>query len=156
MELKVIFQEIKLFDKQRSIMHLQTLPPSTRHDTFYKCPPLLNKQISISQMTFYVLKFMSSNRLVANASKATLIFINNKTQNEIPTQIKVGKAVMTQEKHAELLGLTIDDNQEWKTHIYGKGGLIPSLNSRLFMIKRLRNEMNMESAKKMADSFYTS
>ena len=40
--------------------------------------------------------------------------------------------------------------------IYGKGGLLSSLNSRLFMIKRLRNELNRESIIKVADSLYTS
>ena len=66
------------------------------------------------------------------------------------------KCPVATEKLAKLLGLTIDDNLKWRTHIYGKGGLISSLNSRLFMIKRLRNEVNDESLKKLANSLYTS
>ena len=70
--------------------------------------------------------------------------------------IKVGNEIVSSTKNAKLLGITIDDNQKWKTNIYGKGGLIPSLNSRLFMIKRLSNELDNTSLKQMADSFYIS
>ena len=50
----------------------------------------------------------------------------------------------------------MDDTQKWHSQIYGTGGLLSSLNSRLFMIKRLRNAINRESLIKVADSLYTS
>ena len=46
--------------------------------------------------------------------------------------------MVTQEKSAKLLGMTVDDNQKWKTQIYGKGRVISNLNESLFMIRRLR------------------
>ena len=63
---------------------------------------------------------------------------------------------MKQDKHAKLLGVTIDDTQKWETQIYGTGGLLKNLNSRLFMVKRLSKDLNKESLVKIADSLYTS
>ena len=72
------------------------------------------------------------------------------------TTIKIGKDSITQEHSAKLLGMTMDDNQAWKSHIHGKGGLIPSLNKRLYTLKRLRNHLNDACLKKVADSIFTS
>ena len=101
---------------------------------------------------------MASNGLSANAKKMTFIILNNKKNNSNAEtiSINVGSEVITQEKIAKLLGITMDDLQKWHSQIYGKGGLLSSLNSRLFMIKRLRNEINRESLIKIADSLYTS
>ena len=96
--------------------------------------------------------------LSANAKKTKFIILNNKKNktNAETISINVGSEVITQEKIAKLLGITMDDLQKWHSQIYGKGGLLSSLNSRLFMIKRLRNEINRESLIKIADSLYTS
>ena len=45
-----------------------------------------------------------------------------------PQKIKVGDVLVTQEKSAKLLGMTVDDNQKWETQIHGKGGVISNLN----------------------------
>ena len=75
---------------------------------------------------------MASNGLVANATKTTLMFLNEKKEDITlePRSIKVGSAKVLQEKNAKLLGVTIDDSQAWKSEIYGKGGLLSNLNSR--------------------------
>ena len=52
--------------------------------------------------------------------------------------------------------MTMDDNQDWKSHIHGKGGIIPSLNKRLYTLKRLRNHLSDVCIKKVADSIFTS
>ena len=102
-----------------------------------------------------VLKFMASNGLVANASKTTLIFLNNKQLNKANemhlTKIKVWKDWVTQERYAKLLGVSIDDNQRWKTQIYEKGGLLPSLNSRIFNVRRLQSQIGNQNMKKIMD-----
>ena len=105
-----------------------------------------------------VLSFMASNGLSANAKKITFIIFNQGKQDAKKDKItiKVGNENITQETNAKLLGVTIDDNQKWHTQIYGIGGLLSSLNSRLFMIRRLRNALNKESIIKIADSLYTS
>ena len=63
-----------------------------------------------------VLKFMASNGLVANASKTTLIFFNAKLKEQVQT-ITVGNETVSSTKNARLLGITIDDNQKWKTNM---------------------------------------
>ena len=86
-----------------------------------------------------VLKYMASNGLAANASKTALLFLNLNTKETGPISIKVGTTTVTQDSNSKLLGINIDENLEWKTQISGNGGMISSLNSRLFLIRRLNN-----------------
>ena len=102
-----------------------------------------------------VLRFMASNGLVANPKKTTFIILNRKA-NLDPITIKIGKEVITQEKTAKLLGMSLDDNQQWKTHITGTGGVISNLNQRLYKLRRLRNHVNEKCLQKVANSIYTS
>ena len=84
--------------------------------------------------------------------KTNLMFINlNQQENELE-EIMVGNITLRQVKHAKLLGMTLDDDLGWKTHVEGKGGLIPSLNSRLFLIKRLNKCVNKTALKRIAGS----
>ena len=106
-----------------------------------------------------VLKFMASNGLVANAAKTALIFMNissksNKEEaNEEPLTIKIGNQIVKQESSTKLLGIILDDDQKWSSQI---NKLISSLNSRLFLIKRLNNYISKDRLKKIADSLYQS
>ena len=52
--------------------------------------------------------------------------------------------------------MTIQDSQKWSEQITGKGGVIPSLNQRLYLIKRLKNQINTNKIKKVANSIWTS
>ena len=99
---------------------------------------------------------MASNGLVANPSKTNLMFINLKQEKDAIEELKVGKVMISQVNNAKLLGMNLDDDLGWKSHIEGKGGIIPSLNSRLFLIKRLRKCVNKDSLKKIADSLFNS
>ena len=74
-----------------------------------------------------VLKYMASNGLVANPSKTSLLFLNNKVKGD-PVELHIGTAKIIQENSAKLLGMTLDDNQTWTTHFYGKGGVFSALN----------------------------
>ena len=56
----------------------------------------------------------------------------------------------------ELPKYTFNEKQNWKSHLYGKGGLIASLNSRLFALKRLKNHISQKSIEKVADGLFTS
>ena len=102
-----------------------------------------------------VLRYMASNGLVANPQKTALIFLNLKKGND-PISIKIGDEIVTQEKHAKLLGITFDDDLKWNTQMTGKGGVLPSLNQRLFMIRRLRNSLNDAGLRKVAESLFIS
>ena len=54
--------------------------------------------------------------------------------------MEIGLDTIHQEKSGKLLGITFNEKQNWKSHLYGKGGLISSLNTRLFALKRLKKD----------------
>ena len=94
---------------------------------------------------------MASNGLVANASKTSFVIIGHKA---IKSQtIKIGSATVKQENGAKLLGMSFTDDLQWKTHI---NKTITSLNSRLFLIMRLKNKIGFQSLKIIADSLFNS
>ena len=64
-----------------------------------------------------VLRFMASNGFFANENKTKFIVLNNNSSDEKRT-IQVGKEQVVQETNAKLLGVTIDEDQKWKTQIY--------------------------------------
>ena len=68
----------------------------------------------------------------------------------------LGTTTVTQDSNSKLLGINIDENLEWKTQISGNGGMISSLNSRLFLIRRLNNYIGKKRLMRVADSLYTS
>ena len=99
---------------------------------------------------------MATNVLVANPSKTSMVILNHKSKPGEEIHIKFGDAIIKQEKSAKLLGLVFDENQGWKTQIYGKGGLLSQLNKRLFAIRRLKNHINNVSLMKVIDGLFTS
>ena len=70
---------------------------------------------------------MASNGLVANPSKTHLMFIKLKQSEDELEEILVGNISVKQVKHAKLLGMTIDDDLEWKTHVEGMSNPISKL-----------------------------
>ena len=54
---------------------------------------------------------------------------------------------------AKLLGMHLTDDLQWKTHIHKT---MLALNSRLFLIKRLKNKIGLPSLKRVADSIFNS
>ena len=52
--------------------------------------------------------------------------------------------------------MMLEGSGEWDSHLNGTGGLIPTLNKRLFLIKRLRNHLSNINVKKVAESIYMS
>ena len=67
--------------------------------------------------------------------------------------IKIGQAVVVQEHGAKLLGMSFTDDLQWNQHI---NNTISALNSRLFLIMRLKNKLGLNSLKRIADSIYNS
>ena len=99
---------------------------------------------------------MASNGLVANPKKTSFVIFNQKARKDEIISIKIGNDLVCQEKSAKLLGLTFDSNQGWQTQIYGPGGVIMSLNKRLFIIRRLQNHLSNDSLLKLVDGIFTS
>ena len=102
-----------------------------------------------------VLKFMASNGLVANANKTAFMLLNCKHMEQV-SGIWIGQEWVKRESSAKLLGITCEDNQQWSEQIGGKGGVISSLNSRLYIIRRLKSHVSQKSVLKMVDGLFTS
>ena len=63
---------------------------------------------------------------------------------------------MTQVASSKLLGVTIEENQKWNEQVNGTGGLIKSLDKRLYFIRRLKNQVDDSRLNKVVDSIWTS
>ena len=102
-----------------------------------------------------VLKFMASNGLVANAKKTSFVLLNC-PQAKPDETIRIGTELVPRESSAKLLGIQFHENQQWNEQVHGKGGLVSSLNSRLYFIRRLRNHLAFKSVLKLVDGLFTS
>ena len=63
---------------------------------------------------------------------------------------------METKAHISKTSENILDDLSWTQHINGKGGIISSLNQRLFTIKRLNNNIDKKLLVKVADSLFNS
>ena len=70
--------------------------------------------------------------------------------------IQVGKEAVKRESSAVLLGIRFQDDLKWNTQIHCKGGVLSALNSRLYIIRRLKNHLSMTSIQKMVDGIFIS
>ena len=102
-----------------------------------------------------VLKFMASNGLVANAKKTSFLLLNYKQELKVPT-INIGTEAVIRESSSKLLGITFQDNQQWREQVFGKGGLISALNSRLYFIRRLKGHLSLKAVMRVVDGLFTS
>ena len=65
-----------------------------------------------------VLSFMASNGLVANQSKTEFLLLDEKNNSEPSlTEVRVGNATINRTDHTKLLGIQIEESQEWNKHI---------------------------------------
>ena len=118
-----------------------------------------NLQIIKSNMeedALRVMKLMASNGLCANPKKTALLFLNHKFNHEDKILLKIGKENVEQVQNAKLLGMIFDSNQKWTEHIYGTGGLIPSLNQKTFFIRRLKNSVGQAALLKISHGLFIS
>ena len=67
--------------------------------------------------------------------------------------IKVGEDVITQESHTNLLGLKIKESQKWNVHCKE---LISALNSRLYQIRRIKNQVPERCIMRIVQSLWFS
>ena len=102
-----------------------------------------------------ILEFMASNGLVANPSKTEFMILNNKN-NGVPRKIRVGNSEVEEVKSTKLLGMTMDNDQKWTNHFWGKKGLLNALNQRLFAIRRIANHIPKEKLHQVAHSLWMS
>ena len=74
----------------------------------------------------------------------------------VSISIKIGKEIILPVKNAKLLGMTFENNLKWTEHIYGTGGLLASLNQRLFYLRRLRNVIGPKALLKIGNGLFIS
>ena len=72
------------------------------------------------------------------------------------TKIMVGMSEVTREKSTKTLGMMLDDDAKWNSHFFGKGGLISSLNQKLYIIRRIANQIPREQLQKIVEALWMS
>ena len=83
----------------------------------------------------FVLQFMASNGLIANQAKTEFLALNVRNKDShILDSIVVGDVTVTRTNKTKLLGVMIDDAQDWTEHF---NTLRTNLNQRLFVIRRI-------------------
>ena len=86
--------------------------------------------------------------------------ILNMTKSECELQltkdINIDNCQVVRSESTKLLGLTIDEKQNWKEQVCGQNGLIKSLNHRTFTIRRLRNQIPKKEVIKVVNSLWMS
>ena len=102
-----------------------------------------------------VLQYMASNGLVANAKKTSFLLLNYK-QSDPKISVKIGTESVIRESTATLLGIKFQDDQRWKAQIHGRGGVISSLHSRFYIIRRMRSHLSMKAVLKLVDGLFMS
>ena len=99
-----------------------------------------------------IINFFSANDLVNNADKAALLY-NSKGKGEEITVENVGGVRLKSKKSDKLLGLHINSNFEWNTHV---DKLLITLKQRLGMLKRISTKIPRHKLKIFAESIFNS
>ena len=101
-----------------------------------------------------VLDFMASNGLVANKLKTEFLVLNEKDKTNSPLlQIRVGDVLVDRTESAKLLGMMIEESQDWQEHFKQ---LQSSLNQRLFIIRRIKRQIPKEKLMSVVHSLWVS
>ena len=94
---------------------------------------------------------------VTKQAMTALILLNVKGDDaKNGLEINIGQSKIQSQKSAKLLGMNMQNDLNWDVHIHGKGGIISSLNQRLYTIMRLNNSLNRKALIKVADSLFNS
>ena len=101
-----------------------------------------------------ILKFMASNGLVANQTKTELLILNEKNKEESVLQkIRVGSTYIERTDSTKLLGIYINDKQDWTNHYKT---LRNALNQRLFVIRRVQRQIPQDKVMGVVHSLWLS
>ena len=114
------------------------------------------KYISLHIATYSLIKFMAANGLMANPNKTAFLLMNNKCKQTKTVKLNIAGHQIENQQSAKLLGMKFEENLKWNEHINGIGGVVSSLNSRLYLIRRLKNQLHLSGLKKVADSLFVS
>ena len=99
---------------------------------------------------------MAANGLVANPNKTAFLLLNNKSNKNEKVTLNIAGIQIENQSSAKLLGMKFEESLKWTEHIHGKGGVTSALNTRLYLIRRLKNQLHLSGLKKVADSLFVS
>ena len=99
-----------------------------------------------------VLNFMASNGLIANQSKTEFLVLNEKGNVHL-AELRVGDTLIKRNYHTKLLGIQIEESQEWNIHLKSLKG---SLNQRLFVIRRVMRQIPKDKLMTIVHSLWMS
>ena len=108
----------------------------TTTDTKGKEP--MDIKLKLEKDAINALQFMASNGLVANQKKTEFMVLNEKVKTGLLDDIAVGDVIIKRTTSTKLLGIYIEESQEWNEHVKA---LKSTLNQRLFVIRRLMNQI---------------
>ena len=111
---------------------------------------------TLQTQAFNMLRYMSSNMLVVNPSKTTFLFMRASKKNSSPITITIDNNQIEDTPHARVLGLQVDNDMGWEGHIFGKGGLISTLTSSLFLLRRISRHVSHDLIKPIVDGIFIS
>lgn len=100
-----------------------------------------------------VLNFMNSNGLVANPDKTGLLFFRARPPHLKSVTLKVGGSVVTEAKEEKLLGVIIENDFKWTSHI---NNLQSCLNQRVALLRRLKQWLPKSSLSQVAQGLILS
>ena len=103
-----------------------------------------------------ILNYMAANGLVANAKKTVFMLLNltkSEMEAEYTKEIKIGDCNVPRSDSTKLLGIEIDDQQNWNMHFHD---LTTSLQHRTFTIRRISNQVPQKQLIKVVQSIWMS
>ena len=93
------------------------------------------------------------NQIVLNITKTNIIKFTPKTTAYVPLDIYYKDKVMDEVKSTKILGMCIDNQINWKTHVEQ---IIPELNAAYFSIRSLIHTLNPVSPRMVYFAFFFS
>ena len=77
-------------------------------------------------------------------------------ESHLSKNITINNCLVERSTSTKLLGLTIDEKQNWKEQIEGSNGLVNALNYRTFTLRRIKNQIPRNELIKVVQSLWMS
>ena len=123
-------------------------------------------QVKLQQEADTVSKWFQKNDMVVSSDKTKLLIVTtaaNRAAKITPTGISCSVTVCGDVKHEtkceKLLGITVNNQLNWKNHLYGDDenlGLVKELSKRLGMLKKVRKFVSEGTFKMILNGLFTS
>ena len=113
-----------------------------------------NKVISnLEKDATNILKFMASNKLIANDSKTMFILFGKKPHDNTKYSLSVGNSIIMEQPTIKLLGLNISNDLKWNNHL---DQTLNTLNHRMFLFRHVRKFLPDHVIHIVSDALITS